>query len=110
MELLGITFDFYDKKTCGMLPDLCLELDERYDELEDNEKLLSYWERGVENILSQTNKVIHGTIDGKSIIYSADKEAIEIISNEFADLELQAIHYKELTDYEEECFTNNYLA
>lgn len=109
MELQGITIDFFDKRICGMLPDLCLHWDIRYDELEDNEELLKYWDERVKNVLAKTNRVVCGNIDGKSIIYSADEEAIDIISNEFKGLKLQKINYEDINKCEH-CITNDYIA
>ncbi len=45
MMLQGVSIDFNDRKTCGLLPALCLQWDEKYDELEDNEELLKYWKK-----------------------------------------------------------------
>lgn len=109
MELQGITIDFDDKKTCGLLPDLCLQWDTRYDELEDNEELINYWDNNLNRVLSQTKKVVCGNIGEKSIVYSADKDAIEIIAKEFKELKLQKINYEDIIHCEN-CITNDYLA
>ena len=61
MELQGITIDFDDKKTCGLLPELCLNWDEKYEELEDNEDLLQYWETNFKKITGETQNIIAGT-------------------------------------------------
>ena len=51
MELQGVTIDFDDRKTCGLLPDLCLQWDFRTDELdelsEDGRTKKRYYERSV---------------------------------------------------------------
>lgn len=108
MRLQGITIDFYDKKTCGLLPDLCLTWDIRYDELEDNEELIKYWEESLNRVLSKTDKVVSGNVEGKSILYSADEEAIKIIKEEFSELELQTIEYEDIIRCEH-CITHDYL-
>ncbi|XOB63546.1 hypothetical protein ACMC56_06965 [Campylobacterota bacterium DY0563] len=108
MELQGITIDFYDKRTCGLLPDLCLNWDIRYDELEDNDELLKYWEESLNRVLSKTKNVVSGNMDGKSILYSADDEAIKIIKEEFKELELNKINYEDIIKCEN-CLKNDYL-
>ena len=40
MELYGVTLDFDDMRSCGLLPDLCADWDHRSEELTENEKLL----------------------------------------------------------------------
>jgi len=108
MELQGITIDFYDKRTCGLLPDLCASWDIRYDELEDNEELIKYWEESLQRVLSKTKKVINGNMEGKSILYSADEEAIQIIKDEFKELELTTINYDDIIRCEH-CIKNDYI-
>lgn len=109
MELQGITIDFYDKRTCGLLPDLCLQWDIRSDELEDNEELINYWEDNLKRVLAKTKKVVCGNIDGKSILYSADKDAIDIIKEYFKELELSKIDYEDINKCEH-CIKNDYIA
>lgn len=96
MEHQGITMDFYDKRICSLLPDLCLQWDIRYDELVDNYELIQYWEDTLGRVLEKTDKVVSCNIDGKSILYSADKKAIEIIKDEFKELELSTISYEDI--------------
>lgn len=108
MKLQGITIDFYDKRTCGLLPDLCAQWDIRYDELEDNEELLKYWEESLKKVLAKTDKVVSGNVEGKSILYSADEKAIKIIKEEFSELELQTIEYEDIIRCEH-CITHDYL-
>ncbi len=108
MKLQGITIDFYDKRTCGLLPDLCTQWDIRYDELEDNEELLKYWDESLKKVLAKTDKVVSGNVEGKSILYSADEEAIKIIKEEFSELELQTIEYEDIIRCEH-CITHDYL-
>lgn len=109
MELQGITIDFYDMKTCGLLPDLCIEFDTRSEELEDNEELIKYWEDNLEKVLEKTKKVVCGNIDGKSILYSADKDAIDIIRDEFKGLELSRINYEDI-EKGDSPLKNDYIA
>lgn len=108
MQLKGITIDFDDKKTCGLLPDLCLEWDEKFDELEDNQNLVDYWENNVKKVLSQTKNIVNGNIGSKAVIYSADEESIKIIKDVFSELELSSLSYEELTSCES-CLLYNYL-
>ncbi|ADG94502.1 hypothetical protein Arnit_2854 [Arcobacter nitrofigilis DSM 7299] len=110
MELWGITLDFFDKKTCALLPDLCLQWDIKYDELGDNKELLEYWEKHINNILEQTKDIVYvNNNEGRSLIYSANNEAIEIISKEFKDLKLQKVMYEDIISCET-CVEHNYLA
>lgn len=108
MKLQGVTIDFYDKRTCGLLPDLCANWDIRYDELEDNEELLSYWEKSLNNVLKKTKKVVSGNMEGKSILYSADEDAIQIIKEEFFKLELQTINYEDIIKCDH-CIKHDYI-
>jgi len=108
MELQGITIDFDDRKTCGLLPELCLNWDEKYEELEDNEDLIKYWETNLKKVTQNTNKIISGNIDAKSIIYSADPEAIAIIKDAFKEINLKTIHYENIMKCDH-CLTHDYL-
>lgn len=108
MELKGISLDFADKKTCGLLPHLCLEWDEKYDQLEDNQKLIDYWDKNIKKVLSQTTKIVNGNIGSTAIIYSADKDAIKIIKNVFNNLELSSLKYDDIIKFER-WLLNNYL-
>ncbi|MGB7403122.1 MAG: hypothetical protein WA916_11090 [Arcobacter sp.] len=110
MELWGITLDFKDMKTCGLLPDLCLHWDIKYDELGDNEELLEYWQKHIDNIFKQTKNVVYVNNDkGRSLIYSADYVAIDIISKEFKDLKLDKVMYDDIISCET-CIGHDYLA
>ncbi len=108
MLLHGITIDFNDRKTCGLLPDLCLEWDEKYEQLEDNRNLIDYWDNNLKKVLKKTNKVVSGNIGSKAIIYSAQKEAIEIIKDVFKDLELSTLEYESIPKCER-CLFYDYL-
>lgn len=108
MELQGITIDFDDRKTCGLLPELCLNWDEKYEELEDNEDLMKYWETNLKKITDKTNNIISGNIDAKSIIYSADPEAIAVIKDAFKEIELKTINYSSIMKCDH-CLTHDYL-
>lgn len=108
MILKGITIDFNDRKTCGLLPSLCLKWDEKFDELEDNEDLLKYWENNLNKVLSKTQNVVSGNVGSKSIVYSADDEAIALIQEAFKDLELKTINYEDIIKCEH-CLEYDYL-
>lgn len=108
MKLYGITLDFDDMRSCGLLPDLCLDWDHRSEELTENEKLLSYWDDNIKTLLSKTKNVVVGNIENKSIVYSADKEAIDIIRNIFKEMELSTIHYDEIRQCDH-CIQHDYL-
>ena len=84
--LYGVTLDFDDIKSCGLLPELCRDWDHRSEELSENEKLLSYWDKNIAELLLRTQKVVIGNIGEKSIVYSADEKAIEIIKEIFKKL------------------------
>ncbi len=109
MMLHGITIDFYDKRTCGLLPDQCINWDASSEELEDNEDLLNYWESNLKKVLSKTKNVINANIGGKSILYSADNEAIKIIKDEFKELELSTIDYDDINRCDN-CIKFDYIA
>ncbi|MFA7083511.1 MAG: hypothetical protein WC141_03140 [Arcobacteraceae bacterium] len=108
MKLQGVTIDFNDRKTCGLLPTLCLQWDEKYDELEDNEELLKYWENNLNAIIAKTTKIVSGNIGTKSIVYSNDEEAISLIKEIFKDLELKTIEYEDIIKCEH-CLKYDYL-
>ncbi len=108
MKLYGVTLDFNDMKSCGLLPELCLDWDHRSEELSENEKLISYWEHNLQNLLKETKNVVVGNIENRSIIYSADKKAIDLIQKHFKEIELSTVLYEELIqcDY---CIKHDYL-
>ncbi len=108
MELQGVTIDFDDRKTCGLLPELCLQWDFRTDELEDNEELINYWEDNLKKVLAVSQNVVAGNVGTKSILYSADQKAIEAIKSTFKELELSHIDYKEIMKCEN-CLHHDYL-
>ena len=108
MKVFGITLDFDDMKSCGLLPDLCLDWDHRSEELTENEKLLSYWDKNIEKLSEQTDKLILGNIGNKSVVYSADEEAIKLIKEQFKEMELSSIDYENI-DHCENCITVDYL-
>lgn len=108
MLLHGITIDFDDRRTCGLLPNLCTDWDGRSTELEENEDLINFWESKVKEVLEKTHRVVTGNIDTKSILYSADMDAIEAIREAFKGLELQTIKYDEIIKCEN-CLQYDYL-
>ncbi|OUR72429.1 hypothetical protein A9Q76_03780 [Arcobacter sp. 31_11_sub10_T18] len=108
MELQGITIDFNDKRTCGLLPELCLDWDERYDELDDNQELIDYWESNLKKVTDKTKKIVSGNIEAKSILYSADEEAIQIIRDNFPEIKIGTILYSEV-NHCDHCLDYDYL-
>ncbi len=108
MKLYGVTLDFDDVKSCGLLPDLCVDWDHRSEELTENEKLLSYWEENIQKLLEKTNNVVVGNIENKSIAYSADDKAIQIIKKLFKEIKLSSIHYDEIQQCQN-CIKHDYL-
>jgi hypothetical protein len=108
MKLQGIFIDFTDKKTCGLLPDLCLDFDVRYDELDDNQKLQEYWNKNLEKILNKTKKVVSGIIGNRSIVYSKDKETIEYIKKYFKEIKIDEIEYESIITCDH-CLDYDYL-
>lgn len=109
MKLLGITIDFNDRKTCGLLPELCLQWDEKYEELEDNSELIKYWENNIAQVLKQTQKIVCGNIGTKSIVYSADADAISVIDSVFKGFKLDTIEYDDIMKCEH-CLKYDYIA
>ncbi len=106
--LYGVTLDFDDIKSCGLLPELCRDWDHRSEELSENEKLLSYWDTNIAALLLKTQKVVIGNIGEKSIVYSEDKEAIKIIKEVFKEIEISSLYYSEILECEK-CLTHDYL-
>ncbi len=108
MELYGITLDFDDMKSCGLLPDLCRDWDHRSEELTENEKLLSYWDNNIQELLKKTDKVVLGNIGNKSVVYSGDEKTVALIREQFKEIELSKINYDEI-DQCENCIKVDYL-
>ncbi|MFY9073395.1 hypothetical protein CRU99_13575 [Malaciobacter mytili] len=108
MILHGITIDFDDRRTCGLLPDLCLEWDEKYDELEDNQNLIDYWDNNLKKVLEKTNKIVSGNLGSKAIVYSAQEEAIDAIKEAFKELELSTLDYNSIIKCDR-CLFYDYL-
>lgn len=108
MTLYGVTIDFDDRKTCGLLPELCLSWDERSEELEDNTELLDYWTKNLEKVLTKSKKVVAGNIGTKSIVYSADEDTILLIKESFKELLLGTLEYDSIIKCEN-CLQVDYL-
>ncbi len=108
MQLKGISIDFDDRKTCALLPKLCLQWDEKYEELEDNAELLQYWEDGMQNILKTSKNIVSGNMGTKSIVYSAEEKTIKLIEESFKDLKLASIEYEDILRCEN-CIKYDYL-
>ncbi len=94
MIVHGITLDFDDIKTCGLLPDLCANWDRRSEELVELETIAQYWDENIKILLKQTKKLIIGNIGNKSIVYSYDKDAILKIKETFKEFTLTQMEYK----------------
>jgi hypothetical protein len=108
MKLYGVILDFDDVKSCGLLPELCVDWDSKYEDLAENEKLLSYWNDNINELLSKTKNIIYGNIGNKSIVYSADEEAISLIKEIFNEIEITSIEYEDIMRCEN-CIKHDYL-
>lgn len=108
MKLYGVTMDFDDIKTCGLLPKLCVDWDHRSEELSENEAFDLYWNTNTKELLSKTKKVVLGNDGNKSLVYSADKEAITFIKEIFKEMTLNSLEYEEINQCEL-CITHDYL-
>jgi hypothetical protein len=108
MELQGVEVDFANRKTCGLLPSLCLQWDEKSDELEDNVELHKYWNNNLNKVLAVTHEIVSGNIGSKSIVYSANEKAIDAIKEAFDELPLQTISYNDIIKCEH-CLKYDYL-
>mgnify|MGYP000379602364 CR=1 FL=1 len=108
MELKGITIDFNDRRTCGLLPELCLEWDEKYDELDDNQELINYWESNLKKLTDKTHNIVSGNIETISMIYSADPYAISLIKEIFKEIKMETIEYEHMTKCDH-CLDYDYL-
>ena len=108
MQLQGITIDFNDKHTCGLLPELCLNWDEKYDELDDNQELINYWESNLKKVTDKTHNIVCGNIETKSMLYSADPYAIELIKSAFGEIKIDTIEYSSIGRCDH-CFDYDYL-
>lgn len=108
MKLQGITIDFNDIKSCGILPDMCVDFDQRSDELSENENLLAYWDNRLENLMKETKDLVIVNDENKSLVYSANEKAIDLIKKHFKELELSSIDYEEIhkCDF---CVQHDYL-
>lgn len=108
MELYGITLDFNDLKSCGIKEDMCLDFDNRSDELSENEKLISYWDNNIKQLLEETDKVVIINDKNKSMVYSNEEEAITLIKKHFKEMEVTKIDYEDLNrcDF---CVQHDYL-
>lgn len=109
MKLYGVSLDFDDMRSCGLLPDMCRDWDHGSEDLSENEKLLSYWDNNVKEVLEKTDKVVLGNIGTKSVLYSADEDAVELIKKQFKEMELSSLDYTEI-EHCENCIKVDYLA
>lgn len=96
MIVYGITLDFDDIRTCGLLPDLCSNWDRRSEELVELETIAAYWDNNIKSLLDQTHKLIIGNIGNKSIVYSNDENAILKIKSTFKEFELNSMEYDDI--------------
>lgn len=108
MQLQGVEIDFGDRKTCGLLPQLCLQWDEKSDELEDNVELQAYWNENLNKVLQVSKEIVSGNMGTKSIVYSANEKAIAAIKEAFSDLTLHTISYDDIIKCER-CLEYDYL-
>jgi hypothetical protein len=108
MKLQGVSIDFDDVRTCGLLPHLCLKWDFRTDEMDDNTDLVEYWEGNLKKILAVSSSVVAGNLGTKSIVYSADERTIGLIDEIFKELQLEEIEYESILKCEN-CLHHDYL-
>lgn len=108
MKLQGVTLDFNDVKSCGLKPDMCIEWDRRSEELSENPKLLSYWDKNIKKLLSKTKNVVISNVSEKSMVYSADKTAIELIKKFFKEMTLKTQEYEDIKKCKT-CVEHDYL-
>jgi len=108
MKLYGVRIDFDNIKSCGILPDMCLDFDHRSDELSENEKLLSYWNNHINDLLEETKNLVVINDESTSMVYSANNNAIELIKKHFKEMQLETIEYENINkcDY---CVQHDYL-
>lgn len=108
MKLYGVSLDFNDMRSCGILPDMCVDWDHRSEELSENEKLLSYWDEHLKSLLDETKNVVVGNIENKSLVFSADEKAIDLIKKHFPEIKITTAEYEEIIqcDY---CIKHDYL-
>lgn len=108
MKLYGVTLNFDDIRSCGLLPKMCKDWDSRSEDLTDNEKLVSYWNDNIQKLLQKTKNIIYGDLQDTSIVFSADEEAISYIKEIFKELELISMEYEDIMRCEN-CIKHDYL-
>lgn len=108
MKVYGVTLNFDDIRSCGLLPKLCIGWDSRYEDLTENEKLVSYWDKNIEKLLEKTKDIVYGDIGEISIVFSANEEAISYIKEIFKELELTSMEYEDIMRCEN-CIKHDYL-
>jgi len=108
MKLYGVSLDFDDMRSCGLLPDLCVGWDHGSEDLTENQELLSYWDNNIREVLNKTDKIVLGNINTKSVVYTADEKAINIIKEQFKEIELSCVDYDDIEQCEN-CIKVDYL-
>jgi len=108
MTLHGITMNFDDIRTCGMIPDACANWDHGSEELSENEAFDLYWNQNIQKLLAKTQKVVIGSDGNKSLVYTADKEALSYIKEIFKEMIIDSIEYENINQCDR-CITLDYL-
>jgi len=108
MLLHGVIMDFDDIRTCGLVPDACINWDQGSEELTENEAFDLYWNKNIQKLLSKTQKVVLGSEGNKSLVYTADEEALAYIKEIFHELNISSVEYKDINQCER-CITLDYL-
>ena len=108
MTLYGVTMDFNDIRTCGLVPDSCTNWDHGSEELSENEAFDLYWNKNIQELLSKTQKVVIGNDGNKSLVYTADDETLSYIKEIFKELPISSIEYEDINQCER-CITLDYI-
>jgi len=108
MTLHGITMDFDDIRTCGLIPDSCTNWDHGSEDLNENEAFDLYWNKNIQELLAKTQKVVVGNDGNKSLVYTADEEALSYIKEIFKEIKVTTIEYEDINQCER-CVTLDYI-
>jgi len=100
--------DFDDIKTCGLVPESCVDWDQGSEDLNENEAFDLYWNKNIQELLAKTQKVVLGNDGNKSLVYSADKDAIACIKEVFKEIDLTSVEYEDINQCDR-CVTLDYL-
>jgi hypothetical protein len=108
MTLHGVTMDFDDIRTCGLVPESCTDWDRGSEELNENHAFDLYWNKNIQELLSKTQKVVLGSDGNKSLVYTGDAEALIYIKEIFKEININTIEYEDINQCER-CISLDYL-